>query len=448
MALVFGLLRVLARTIGTLLIGCGLYLIFQIVIEFGGDLQKPLTDAAVARERLATLRRQVEQAEQERQQSFREVLDLRQQILKLEQHRPPYFTNEFPYTQFQQRWQHEAKIAALTAANGGLQRAEQLQQQAAARVVALQAEVADLQERIDAALSTPLGRVLVVIEEHWRIGLLIGGAVLLLPLLSRTAWYFLLAPLAARAAPVQLTSNTKQGGGFSCSPPVKRLTVELGPGESLFARAACVKDYAAAAGKRTHFMWNWSAPLISYAAGLWELTRVDGGESGCSVSLWRGDDADRQLVVVNLTNHPGLVFRPRHLVGITEQPGGLRLRRRWRLLSLQAWCTLQLRYIMLEGSGQVVLSALGGIEAASPSTGERCVSQSAVAGFDSRLQYGVRRNETFWPYLRGREPLFDDRFAGDEFYLVAVASDSSRLRAGLDTWLDRALGVFGKVLGF
>ena len=323
-----------------------------------------------------------------------------------------------------------------------------MQEQAGARVAALQGEVTDLRQRIDAALATPLGRVLVVVERHWRIGLLIGGAVLLLPLLSRTVWYFVLAPLATWAMPVRLTHDGGQQAAFACSPAVKRLTVELEPGESLYARAACVKDYAAAAGKRTEFMWNWSAPLVSYAAGLWELTRVDGGETGCSVSLWRGDDADRQLVVVSLADHPGLVFRPRYLIGVIEKPGGLRLRRRWRLLSLQAWCTLQLRYIMLEGTGRVVLAALGGIEAASPSAGERCVSQSAVAGFDSRLQYGVRRNETFWPYLRGREPLFDDRFAGDESYLVAVAADRAGLLAGLDTWFDRALGVFGKVFGF
>lgn len=448
MGLVLGLLRGLARVIGTLLFACGVYLTFQLVMEFGGDLREPWADAAAARERLVGLGQELTLAEQDRRQAFREVLDLRQQVLALEQHRPPYFTSEFPYTQFQQRWQHEAKIAALTAANGSLQQAERVQEQAGARVAALQGEVTDLRQRIDAALATPLGRVLVVVERHWRIGLLIGGAVLLLPLLSRTVWYFVLAPLATWAMPVRLTRDGGQRAAFACSPAVKRLTVQLEPGESLYARAACVKDYAAAAGKRTEFMWNWSAPLVSYAAGLWELTRVDGGEAGCSVSLWRGDDADRQLVVVSLTDHPGLVFRPRYLIGVIEQPGGLRLRRRWRLLSLQAWCTLQLRYIMLEGSGRVVLSALGGIEAASPSAGERCVSQSAVAGFDSRLQYGVRRNETFWPYFRGREPLFDDRFAGDESYLVAVAADRAGLLAGLDTWFDRALGVFGKVLGF
>lgn len=448
MGLMVGLLRGLSQVIGTLLIACLVYLAFQVAVEFGDELGEPWADAAAARDRLVTLRQEVEQAEYERRQSFRELLDLRQQVLKLEQSRPSYFTNEFPYTQFKQRWQHEAKITALTAVSGRLQQAEQIQQQAAARVAALQQEVGDLEQQIDAAFATPTGRVLVVVEEHWRVGLLVGGAVLLLPLISRAVWYFLLAPVAAWAKPVCLTPVRRQRGDFSCTQAFKRLTVDLGPGESLYARAACVKDYPAAAGKRTRLVWNWAAPLVSYAAGLWELTRVDGGESGCSVSLWSGDDADQQLVLINLSDHPGLVFRPRHLVGVIHQPEKLRLRRKWRLLSLHAWCTLQLRYILLEGTGRVVLSALGGIEAAAPASEERCVTQSAVAGFEGHLRYAVRRNETFWPYLRGREPLFDDCFAGEGFYLVAVAGDQRGQSAGIDGWFDRIVGVVGKVLGF
>ena len=448
MGLVFGLLRGIARVIGTLLIACAVYLVFQVAVEFREEIRGPWADVAAARDRLVTLRQEVGQAEQERRRSFRELLDLRQQVLKLEQSRPSYFTNEFPFTQFQQRWQHEAKIAALTAVSGRLQQAEQIQQQTAARVAGLQQEVSDLEHQIAAASATPTGRVLVVVQEHWRVGLLVGVAVLLLPLIARVIWYFLIAPLATLAKPVRLASVRGQRGAFSCTQALKRLTVDLGPGESLFARASCVKDYPAAVGKRTRLVWNWSAPLISYAAGLWELTRVDGGESGCSVSLWSGDDADQQLVLIDLGNHPGLVFRPRHLVGVIHEPGKLRLRRKWRLLSLHAWCTLQLRYILLEGTGRVVLSALGGIEAATPASEERCVTQSAVAGFEGRLRYSVRRNETFWPYLRGREPLFDDCFAGEGAYLVAVAGDQRGHSAGIDGWFDRVAGVVGKVLGF
>jgi len=450
MGLLFGLVRGGLRLLVTLAVACGTYLAVQLAVEFAADLQAPLADVAAAREQLVGLTTQLEEATRQRRELMRESLDLKQQLLKLESSRPPYFTDTFPYTQFGKRWQHEAKIAAFTAVNGRLAEVERQQQAASAQVDALRQQLRQTQQQIDESLATPLGRAAVVIQTHWQIGLLIGVGVLLLPGLMRFVWYFLLAPLATRAPPVRLlpVGDADQQVQFTCSAAVKRLSVTIPPQASLYARAACVKEYAVGASKRTEFMWNWSAPLISYAAGLWELTRVDGGPGGCDVSLWSGDDADRQLVLVDLQNHPGLVFRPRHLVGLIHQPGTLRLRRRWRLLSLHAWCTLQLRYILLEGTGQVVLWALGGVEAASPVAGDRCVTQSAVAGFDGRLQYAVRRNETFWPYLRGREPLFDDCFAGDASYLVAVAGGQGERHVGLDGWLDRMLGVVGKVLGF
>lgn len=450
MGLLFGLFRGALRLLVTLAVACGIYLVLQLAYEFAPDLRNPLADLAATREQLVGLKTQLEEATRQRSESVRESLDLEQQLLDLELNRPSYFTETFPYTQFGKRWQHEAKIAAFTAVNGRLAEVERQQQAASARVDALRQQIELTQQHLDDSLATPLGRAAVVVQTHWQTGLLIGVGVLLLPWLTRFVWYFLLAPLATRALPVRLlpAGDSDQQVQFTCSAAVKRLSLTIPPQASLFARAACVKEYAAGAGKRTEFMWNWSAPLISYAAGLWELTRVDGGPAGCEVSLWSGDDADRQLVLVDLVNHPGLVFRPRHLVGLIHQPGTLRLRRRWRLLSLHAWCTLQLRYILLEGTGQVVLWALGGVEAASPVDGDRCVTQSAVAGFDGRLQYSVRRNETFWPYLRGREPLFDDCFAGDASYLVAVAGGQGERNVGLDGWLDRMLGVVGKVLGF
>ena len=450
MGLLFGLMRGAMRLLATMAVACGTYLVVQLALEFADDLQAPLADVKAAREYLTGLATQLQEANRKRHDYFRESLDLRQHQLDLEANRPPYFTNTFPYTQFGKRWKHETKIAAFTAVNGRLAEVQRELQAASSRVDALRRQINLTQQQIDDSLATPLGRAAVVVQSHWRTGLLVGLGVLLLPWLTRCIWYFLLAPLASRAPPVQLISprDDRQQVQFDCSAAVKRLPVTVPPQASLYARAACVKEYAIGSSKRTELMWNWSAPLISYAAGLWELTRVDGGETGCEVSLWSGVDADRQLVLVDLNDHPGLVFRPRHLVGLIHQPGMLRLRRKWRLLSLHAWCTLQLRYILLEGTGQVVLWALGGVESASPITGQRCVTQSAVAGFDGRLQYSVRRNETFWPYLRGREPLFDDCFVGESSYLVAVAGGQGERNVGLDGWLDRVFGVIGKVIGF
>lgn len=450
MGLLFGLVRAVMRLLGTLALACVIFLIVQLAFEFAADLRAPLADIAVAREELVELTTQLQETNRQRREYFRETLDLNKQLLELEANRPAYFTGTFPYTQFGKRWQHEAKIAAFTTVDSRLAEVKRQHEAASARVNVLQQQITRTQQQIEDSFATPLGRAVVVVQANWRTGLLIGVGVLLLPWLTRFVWYFLIAPFATRAPPVQLipVGDDEQKVTFDCSTAVKRLPVTIPSHASLYARAACVKEYDVNASKRTELIWNWSAPLISYAAGLWELTRVDGGETGCEVSLWSGEDADRQLVVVDLVNHPGLVFRPRHLVGLVHEPGKLHLRRKWRLLSLHAWCTLQLRYILLEGTGQVVLWALGGVEAESPIAGDRCINQASVAGFDGQLQYSVRRNETFWPYLRGREPLFDDCFAGEFAYLVAVAGGQGTRTIGLDGWLDSVLGVVGKVLGF
>jgi hypothetical protein len=75
------------------------------------------------------------------------------------------------------------------------------------------------------------------------------------------------------------------------------------------------------------------------------------------------------------------------------------------------------------------------------------VNQSSVAGFDGRLSYSVRRNETFWYYFVGKQPLFDDCFQGEHSYLMCHG-DSRESKGGIDVWFDRILTACGKVLGF
>ena len=84
----------------------------------------------------------------------------------------------------------------------------------------------------------------------------------------------------------------------------------------------------------------------------------------------------------------------------------------------------------------------------SPTSGKDCVTQDSIAGFDTRLDYSVRRNETFWHYLRGREPLFDDCFEGEGQYLVSLASEKEGGIVGVDSWFERTLSIVGKIFGF
>lgn len=355
--------------------------------------------------------------------------DLERDVRNLEASWPPWY-------QPVERWQHGWKLDMARRAVGTQQRLRQDAVDKAALV----------RRRIDELGQTWPQRMLDLLRRHGPAGLTVAIGVLVLPLVLRTIRYFVIAPLVSLAAPIRLASS--DSGELQCAAAVRRLEVALEPGARMLVRSSWLKEYdAAAATKRTQWLWRWDAPLISYAARLVELTRVEAGPHGARISLWGGSDPDCHIARISLEDHPGLVFHPRNLVALVERPGALRLRRRWRLTSLQAWCTLQLRFILVEGSGTIVLWSPGGIEAARPEGDQRGVSPEAVAGFDGRLAYAVRRNETFWPYLRGREPLFDDVFQGDACYLVSVASPGAGREAASSYW-SAFWEVVGKMLGF
>ncbi|RLS79343.1 MAG: hypothetical protein DWI03_02025 [Planctomycetota bacterium] len=379
---------------------------------------------------MANLREQAEEAAREIDGLAAVLPNLERDVRSLEESWPPWYE---PLA----RWQHGWK---LDMARRALGTQERLRAEALDRRAALQTRIAELGQ-------TWPQRTREFLLRHGPPGLAVALAVLLLPLVLRTIRYFAVAPLVSLAAPIRLA--LPGSGALHCDAPVRRLEVHLGPGERMLVRSSWLKEYdTTAATKRTQWLWRWDAPLVSYAARLVELTRVEAGPAGARVSLWGGSDPDCHIVRLSLVDHPGLVFHPRNLVALVDRPGELRLRRRWRLGSLQAWCTLQLRFILVEGSGTVVLWSPGGIEPARPVGDRRGVSQESVAGFDARLAYSVRRNETFWPYLRGREPLFDDVFQGDGCYLVSVAPAGDAGRVGAESYWSAFWEVVGKILGF
>jgi hypothetical protein len=450
MGLILEGLRKFGKVIGVIVIACVLYLSAQVLFAFWDSLPNPIKTVAQLREDLSEKTKELEGYREKAASRFSDVVDIERRIQALERSKPPWVTVWPPGTQINKRSLHNAELASLKTAKAS---AEKARESMLRRQRELEDQVTKLQQQIENTLSTPTGRVASIIQKHWFGGVLVGIGVLFIPMLTRAGWFYAVAPVASSAKPMRLAQASQKLGlvaspVLTCSASTKKLDLTIAPNESLFVRAACLQRYEAQTKKRTQIAWSMRNPFISYSAGLWELTRVDGGNDGASVSIWSGEDADRQLVCVELRDHPGLVFRPRHLVGVIHEPDMLQLRKRWRLNYLHAWCTLQLRYIVLQGTGRAIFWGMGGIEAISPTSGKDCVAQDSVAGFDTRLDYSVRRNETFWHYLRGKEPLFDDCFEGEGQYLVSVASEQGRGIVGVDTWLDRILSLVGKVFGF
>ncbi len=281
----------------------------------------------------------------------------------------------------------------------------------------------------------------------WRWLATIALLVLLLPPVLKTFSYFVLMPIVHRAhRPIHLAGGRPgapegEAGALPTSAAERTLTVELGPGEVLSARSEHVRPVQGRI--RGHLLYDWSSPFISYAAGLFGLSRVTGSEHVTAATLSTPDDPDSYLMRIDFADHPGLVMRPRHVVGVLGTPE-LETRWRWGIQSLATW---QVRYILFSGTGALIVQGHGDVVATNPRGGTTRMEQHLVMGFDSRLTVGVNRTEVFWPYLWGRTPLVDDEFAGSHPLFWQKASTQGP-RNPVARAFDAFFSAFGKLLGF
>jgi uncharacterized protein (AIM24 family) len=306
-------------------------------------------------------------------------------------------------------------------------------------VTALEREL----ERTLAVETSPAGFLL----REWRsVRLTLIGIVILvmaLPYLQRVLNYFVFMPLVTRfAAPLQLVPA--DGGTLRCGGSVRSLAIKLGAGEHASVRSEYARPVQGRVSGR--LLYRLSAPFISYAAGLTLLTRVEGSkEAPVELTLAAPNDPNAYLMRVELEEHPGIVIHPKHLVGVI---GDLDLSTRWRLFSIHAWATWQLRYILVSGTGSIIVEGSGDVIATAPGgTHPSKIEQKLVIGFDARLAYTTGRTEIFWPYLLGKTPLVDDVFRGPGRFFWQK-STLVQAKSPLARSFDVLFSAIGKLLGF
>ena len=114
--------------------------------------------------------------------------------------------------------------------------------------------------------------------------------------------------------------------------------------------------------------------------------------------------------MLNLPAGSAVVMQPHNLVGVVqERDVPLRITAHWRLLSLHAWLTLQLRYLALHGPAQLIVQGCRGVQL-ERADGGRAINQAATIAFSANLAYSTRRCETFAAYLLGQQELLNDCF--------------------------------------
>lgn len=271
--------------------------------------------------------------------------------------------------------------------------------------------------------------------------------IIVAPFLIRAFLYAVVAPAAERRATIRIDLPDMQ------VPPVARteasrisLPVVLGAGEELLIRDGYLQTSSQTARKATCWLLDPRHPLSSLASGLFFLTRISGEGEATTVSAVR--DPFAELAEIELPAGAACVLHPRALVAVVQPEGApMRITSHWRLLSLNAWLTLQLRFLAFHGPSRLIVRGTRGVRL-EPAAKGRIFGQDQLIGFSADLAYSVARTETFWPYLLGRDSLFKDKVeAGGGLLVIEEAPLSSAKgrggNKGLEGLLDAGLKVFG-----
>lgn len=334
--------------------------------------------------------------------------------------------------------------AAWDAAQAALREAEAAQ---AAVVQALGHNRYRRWQRQAAAFASDKSRVFLL-------ALLVLAGAIVSRLLVKLCLYYLLAPLVRRRPPVRLLGPYEPQAFAQpiAAGPAGRISAEsialhLQAHEELLVRPEYLQSSGEHSSKRTALLLNPALPFTSVLAGLYLLTRVQAPQ-GEKLVLSPAHDPFDELCAIELPPGAAMVCHPRALAGVVQPLGqAVRVSRHWRIGSLHAWSTLQLRFLVFHGPCKLVLKGRRGIRMEAAGSG-RLINQAATLGFDASVLYSNARTETFVPYWLGKDELFNDRFGGiDGSYLYEERPLDRRGNAltgrGLQGLLDGVFKVFG-----
>jgi hypothetical protein len=299
--------------------------------------------------------------------------------------------------------------------------------------------------------SNPRERLIATIKSRIPLALAILAGILLLPVAIKALFYFVLAPLATRLGPIRILPTDEPSSPTISATSAVSASVDIRPGEELLVQPGFLQSSSRPAVKRTRWFLNPRLPFASIASGMFALTSIrPEGDTPTRVIVSSQRDPFSEIGVVALPAGAAMVVHPRSLAGILKPAGGAaRITRHWRLGSLHAWLTLQLRYLVFHGPCELLLKGCRGVRAEAPLPDQpRLINQAATLGFSANLEYRTVRCETFVPYLRGHEDLFNDLFAGGPGWFVYEEMPARGGRygiagRGLEGLTDAVLKAFG-----
>lgn len=344
----------------------------------------------------------------------------------------------------------DAEIASIEKVLGNVAQANELDGRKLGGLELSRREVDRRIAELDATLATSfVSRVAAIVDRELPIAVAILLGILLVPLGIKAFLYFVVAPWATSRPAMRLLPSATglvaaheiAGGRVSAV----SIPVVLKENQELLIQPDHLQSTSSQARKETKWLLNWGFPFASLLSGMSLLTRI--GPAGAEpVVLSSTRDPLSELGIIDVAQGAALVVRPRALAGVIhDRARPVRITRHWRL-GLQAWLTLQLRFLAFHGPVQLVVKGCRGI-CVERAGGGRMINQAATLGFSADVSYRNTRCETFISYWRGKEELFNDVFSGDSGIYVYEETPAAGRTAGigrpLEGFTDAVLKAFG-----
>ncbi|MEO8060099.1 MAG: hypothetical protein ABI671_17430 [Burkholderiales bacterium] len=306
----------------------------------------------------------------------------------------------------------------------------------------LRARMEDLRrlERVNWA-----GKLWRPVQEALPTALLVLAGVIVTPIAIKAFFYFVLGPLAARHPPVRLLPDSDGELMLETGASSVSRVIAIDSVQELLVHPVFLQSASVVGEKTTQWLLNWRFPLTSLSAGMVALTRIrcDAPET---FVISATHNALAEIGVLNLPAGSAVVMQPHNLVGVMQQRDTpLRITAHWRLTSLHAWLTLQLRYLALHGPARLIVQGCRGVRM-EPAGGGRAINQAATIAFSANLPYSTRRCETFAAYLLGHQELLNDCFGGARDVGVSEPRDAGYFVYQEMPHADRRAGITGRGL--
>lgn len=269
------------------------------------------------------------------------------------------------------------------------------------------------------------------------------------PVAIKLCMYFLMAPIATRQTPICLQPNSGTRG-FREIPNSKSavsLALEVAPDSELLVKPAYFHSAPEGCTTASRHVLNRQFVMTSLAAGMYNLTSVRSGHAFVA-TVSSGHDTFAELLRFEIGDGESVCLLPRNLVGVIQKRSSpIRISSHWKLGSLQAWLTMQLRYLVFHGPASIIVKGCRGVRIES-AVECRAIEQVSTVGFSANLNYSTSRTETFMAYFSGKKGLLRDRFVGPSgFYIFEEMPDPSKRSGitgkGIEGVTDAVLKLFG-----